>query len=80
MHGTRSADLSEPMAQLYARDPSLWGILTNVIKNQARHGWENRFYAAAIAAITAPQNPTVRAVTHTAFLSAQHLLAGILHH
>lgn len=63
--GTRSTDpLDEPMAQLYARDPSLWQILQQLWNTSRGHSTELRIYAAVLAMLTGSQNEYVKSALH----------------
>lgn len=64
--GTRATDvLDEPMAKLYARDPSLWQILQTMWNSVRSCTTEQRWYAAILTGLTGSQNDFVKgAITH----------------
>lgn len=65
------------MAQLYARDPSLWEILTGLRATLRTHSGELRTYTAVLTLLTGSQNEYVKSALHLVYTNAQHAIAGI---
>lgn len=79
VHGTRATDpIEEPMAQLYARDPSLWSILANMRQTLRSHGTELRVWSVLLVGLTGSQNEYVKGLLHVGYVNAQHTIAAIL--